>query len=322
MALISSDDANIDAVNFVEQASHKSAPGTGHRILYALSDGFYERDASGTYKRLASGDNLADIADLTPSDGLFIVGDGSDFVGESGDTARTSLGLGTGDSPEFTGLKLSGLTASRLLAASAANVIESVAALTAWIAGTANQINVADDGDGSVTLSTPQDIHSGASPQFAGLNLSGLTADKLIKADASKNLVSVDDGAGVHAKVAGWWYQDNVAAGQSGVALNLGGDANRTELPVARAGSVVGIAVYSNEARTGGTLTVEVTIDGVGTGLTAVLDATNTQTHYNTQAAGLDTFTAGQRIGVKITTDAGWAPTTADITVEVEIAFD
>ena len=39
------------------------------------------------------------------TDGQFIVGDGTtDPVAESGNTARTSLGLGTGDSPTFTGL--------------------------------------------------------------------------------------------------------------------------------------------------------------------------------------------------------------------------
>lgn len=38
---------------------------------------------------------LTDIAALTPSDGAFIVGDGSTWVTESGATARTSLGLGT-----------------------------------------------------------------------------------------------------------------------------------------------------------------------------------------------------------------------------------
>ena len=38
---------------------------------------------------------LADIAGLTPTDGNFIVGDGANFVAESGATARTSLGLGT-----------------------------------------------------------------------------------------------------------------------------------------------------------------------------------------------------------------------------------
>lgn len=38
---------------------------------------------------------LADVAGLTPTDGNFIVGDGTNFVAESGATARTSLGLGT-----------------------------------------------------------------------------------------------------------------------------------------------------------------------------------------------------------------------------------
>ena len=39
---------------------------------------------------------LADVAGLTPGDGSFIVGDGSNFVAESGATARTSLGLAIG----------------------------------------------------------------------------------------------------------------------------------------------------------------------------------------------------------------------------------
>lgn len=38
---------------------------------------------------------LADIAGLTPTDNNFIVGNGTNFVAESGSTARTSLGLGS-----------------------------------------------------------------------------------------------------------------------------------------------------------------------------------------------------------------------------------
>lgn len=45
-----------------------------------------------------------------PTDGNVIVGDGSGWVAESGNTARTSLGLGTGDSPEFTELTLNDTT--------------------------------------------------------------------------------------------------------------------------------------------------------------------------------------------------------------------
>ena len=44
---------------------------------------------------------LIDVASLTPTDGGFIVGDGSNFVLETSNTARASLGLGTSDSPTF-----------------------------------------------------------------------------------------------------------------------------------------------------------------------------------------------------------------------------
>ncbi len=44
---------------------------------------------------LSLGSHLQDIAQLIPSDGAFIVSDGSGFVAESGATARTSLGLGS-----------------------------------------------------------------------------------------------------------------------------------------------------------------------------------------------------------------------------------
>lgn len=56
--------------------------------------------------------NLDQIAALTPTDSNIIVGNGSAWVAESGATARTSLGLGTGDSPQFTAVTVgnTGLT--------------------------------------------------------------------------------------------------------------------------------------------------------------------------------------------------------------------
>ncbi len=51
---------------------------------------------------------LEDIAGLTPTDGGIIVGDGSNFVLETGNVARLSLGLGTTDSPTFNNLVLDG----------------------------------------------------------------------------------------------------------------------------------------------------------------------------------------------------------------------
>lgn len=49
------------------------------------------------------------------------------------------------------------------------------------ITGTTNQINITDGGaGGNVTLATPQNIHTGASPTFTGLTLTGLTANSFI----------------------------------------------------------------------------------------------------------------------------------------------
>jgi hypothetical protein len=47
---------------------------------------------------------LSDIAGLTPTDSNFIVGDGTNFITESGATVRTSIGLGTASDVEFDSL--------------------------------------------------------------------------------------------------------------------------------------------------------------------------------------------------------------------------
>lgn len=91
-------------------------------------------------------------------------------------------------------LVVQSLTASRLLAGGAAKALESVGDLTAWIGGTPNRVIVADDGDGSVTLSGPQDIHTGASPTFANVYV------------PVNGYVGVDGGAR-------WRYQEHAATG-------------------------------------------------------------------------------------------------------------
>lgn len=114
------------------------------------------------------------------------------------------------------------------------------------------------------------------------------------------------------------FMQADVAASQAAVALDVLGLAGNTEYTMELDGSVVGIAIASNDARTGGTLTVDVTINGTATGLQAVLNATNTTYHYATQLPETDTFSAGDRLGVDITTDAAWTPDgTPDIVVTV-----
>jgi hypothetical protein len=116
------------------------------------------------------------------------------------------------------------------------------------------------------------------------------------------------------------WYQDNVVASQTDVALSrAAAGAFPTVWVAPRAGSILGVTVLSNDARAAGTLTVQVWKNGVATGLTAVLDGVNTTFKATVQAAGTDTFTAGDHLDVRITTDAGWLPITADIRAAIEV---
>lgn len=83
-------------------------------------------------------------------------------------SASSTIGDGTGTggltvngTATSTNLKVTALTASRLIATAADKLMTSVSNLASWIAGTSNEITVADDGDGTVTLSLPATIDLG-----------------------------------------------------------------------------------------------------------------------------------------------------------------
>ena len=81
---------------------------------------------------------------------------------------KIKMRLGRDADPVFTNLTLSDLVASRLIATNAGKTFESVADLTNWIVGTGNQVVVSVLAGGKVTLSTPQNIHVDATPEWAG----------------------------------------------------------------------------------------------------------------------------------------------------------
>lgn len=105
---------------------------------------------------------IGDIGNVTPSDGVFLVGNGSTFVGESDNTARTSLGLGSGDNVTFTqitgsAIQLTGLPTGTdntvLVIDDTGNVVTDEIDSRVWGStlvdgsGTANQVSYWSDAD-------------------------------------------------------------------------------------------------------------------------------------------------------------------------------
>lgn len=80
---------------------------------------------------------LADVAGLTPTDSVFIVGDGANFVAESGSTARTSLGLGSAATSNTGDFEASGAVATH------AALTSSVHGITAYMATVLDDIDAA-----------------------------------------------------------------------------------------------------------------------------------------------------------------------------------
>ena len=128
--------------------------------------------------------------------------------------------------------------------------------------------------------------------------------------------------------------QAQSAASQSAVALKLNvnaatsGSLNITEIPMPFAGSIVGITAALTANKTAGVMTFAPTINGTalasGTGLSAVAMANATKGINKMIDANVSgaRFAAGDTVGVKLTTDGSYAPTTNDLYVMVWVVFD
>jgi hypothetical protein len=168
------------------------------------------------------GGTITGITDLAPADGgtgissvptngQLLIGNGTNYTaaaltgtanqisvtnGAGSITLATPQNIGTNSSPEFTGVLLNGLTASKpvftdgsknLTSSGTMPVAQGGTGLTgtpsngqlpigngtgytlAALTGTANQVTVTNGG-GSITLALPQSIHTAATPTFTGLN--------------------------------------------------------------------------------------------------------------------------------------------------------
>lgn len=141
---------------------------------------------------------LTAIGALTPTDSNVIVGNGTTWVAESGATARTSLGLGTGDSPTFTRVKTGDGTA----AAPALTGADT----DSGIAFGANQTILAAAGAARVACQEFAINFTGAPSYFGGQALDGfkrtvLASTSSATLNASTDLAEVRTNTGAGAEV-------------------------------------------------------------------------------------------------------------------------
>ena len=117
------------------------------------------------------------VAMAVLADGEMVVGDGTtDPVAESGATLRTSIGVGTGDSPQFTGIELSHATANTLTASGG---VLSIEGNRVFHAGGAD-VPVADGGTNLSSYSTGDVIYASGSTTLAKLSKPGSPAGEVL----------------------------------------------------------------------------------------------------------------------------------------------
>jgi hypothetical protein len=112
------------------------------------------------------------------------------------------------------------------------------------------------------------------------------------------------------------WAQPNVPANQAATPLSAQVSGNNNAVRMTRTGSIVGLSTRLTEAITAGTLTVTVTKNGTPVAL-ALVHTSGTGSQI-TQAAGIDTYVAGDLIGIQYATNAGFLPITTDLDAWIE----
>lgn len=119
------------------------------------------------------------------------------------------------------------------------------------------------------------------------------------------------------------WVFNNVTANTANQALSAQVSTNFDTWKAMRAGSIVGLSTRLTEAvtlATANALVVRVTKNGAaGTLLVASSSGVNPSGGQATQLAGIDTFVAGDLLGIQFTSLVGFTPITTDLEAYLEI---
>ncbi|MBK7625730.1 MAG: hypothetical protein IPJ16_00755 [Bacteroidales bacterium] len=165
------------------------------------------------------------------------------------------------------------------------------------LTGTANQV-IVTNGSGSITLTTPQDIHTGATPEFVSTKLTGLAALSGVYTDINKVLTSTPPSSGT----IGYWSRNDLL----GILTpsNAGDDVTTTgDISTTTTGTITSAGLLTGQS--GATITGATSISG---GAITLNNSSNNPTSINT-----GTSTGGVTIGNSANTITLPAFTTAGL---------
>lgn len=190
-------DPNVKIQNGVFSASNASA-------VNSSANTFYENGQTLATKYQQYSSKLADIAALNANDSNIIVGNNTTWVAESGGVARTSLGLGTGDSPEFYTINIGNAADTTVARLSAGDL--SVDGKRIFRVDGAD-IPVADGGTGKSAFNADQIIYGNAFGQSANLTFDGsiFKTSNASSTNASANTI-YENGVNISTK---YWLESN-----------------------------------------------------------------------------------------------------------------
>lgn len=153
----------------------------------------------GGYQPLAA--NLTDISGLSNADNNFIVGNGSNFVAESGNTARTSLGVGTGDSPQFLAVNIGAAADTTITRVSAGVIaVEGVTVLMTSNIGVSIQAYSSNLDLWAAVV--PSDYLTTASAAATYLTIANAASTYLTQANAASTYLTIANAASTYLTIA------------------------------------------------------------------------------------------------------------------------